>query len=148
LAAERRSPVRDLGHAVTAFIARELLRLDAFERDVLEAASVAGTPFRVAALADALGLDRTGVEELCDRWSRSGRFLRLAPSAEVDARAPALDYEFIHCLHPQVIEELIPPTRRSQLQTRLLAPTGATPKPAASEPAVDDGERPDWAIEP
>jgi hypothetical protein len=116
LDAEIQVATRDAPPSISALIEREVVRLPDFERHVLEAASVAGAEFPVAALATALGVDQVAVEETCLRWSRSGRFLR--QHATCDA-SEGLRCAFIHSLYQQVIGERIAPARRVQLHSRI-----------------------------
>jgi predicted ATPase len=105
--------------SITALVATEILRLSDFERNVLEAASIAGHRFRVAAVANALGVDPLGVEEVCNRWLRIGRFFRAGEVAQTNGRPRELRCEFVHSLYAQVIKDLIPRTRQIQLQARM-----------------------------
>jgi pentatricopeptide repeat protein len=126
LDAEIQAATRDVPPSIGALIEREVVRLSDFERNVLDAASVAGSEFWVAAVASALGLDLWVVEELCLRWSRSGRFLRQQDPPEANQGTGGLHCSFIHSLYQQVIGERIPPARRAQLHARIGAWLEAT----------------------
>jgi DNA-binding winged helix-turn-helix (wHTH) protein/tetratricopeptide (TPR) repeat protein len=116
LEAAIQAATRDAPPSISALIEREIARLPDFERNVLEAASVAGAEFPVTALAAALDVNLVAVEEACLRWSRSGRFLRqhVKGDAGEDLRCA-----FIHSLYQQVIGERIAPARRAQLHARI-----------------------------
>jgi DNA-binding winged helix-turn-helix (wHTH) protein/tetratricopeptide (TPR) repeat protein len=126
LDAEIHAATRDVPPSIGALIEREVMRLSDFDRDVLEVASVAGTEFWVAAVASALELDLVLVEQVCLRWSRSGRFLREQHAGEANRGERGLHCAFIHSLFQQVILERIPPARRAQLHARIGAWLEAT----------------------
>jgi DNA-binding winged helix-turn-helix (wHTH) protein/tetratricopeptide (TPR) repeat protein len=126
LDAEIQAATRDVPPSIGALIEREVVRLSDFERSVLEAASVAGTEFCVSAVASALELDLVIVEEVCLRWSRSGRFLCEQDASEANEGTRGLHCAFIHSLYQQVIGERIPPARRAQLHARIGAWLEAT----------------------
>jgi predicted ATPase/DNA-binding winged helix-turn-helix (wHTH) protein len=129
--------IRDVPPSITTLIQREVLRLTDFERSVLEAASVAGQEFEVSAVAGALEVDLVGVEELCARWSRTGRFVRQQESGEAVEGMPGLRCQFIHSLYQQVIGAGIPPARRARFHARigawLEAASGGNRPPSAAE---------------
>lgn len=111
----------DVPPSVTALLQSEAARLTELEREVLGAASVAGAEFWVPAVAAALELSPVRVEELCVRWARAGRFLRLRERAEAGLRC-----EFIHALYQRVILESVAPARQTQLHGRIAAWLAAT----------------------
>lgn len=117
LDAELQVATRDVPPSISALIERELIRLSDFERSVLEAACVAGAEFDASALSSALDVDPLAVEDVCMRWSRSGRFLRQQETWE--ARTQGLRCSFIHSLYQQVIGKSIPPARRALLHARI-----------------------------
>jgi DNA-binding winged helix-turn-helix (wHTH) protein/predicted ATPase len=96
--------------SIVSLIERDVERLTAFERALLEAASVFGMEFSSAAVAQALNADVLPVEELLARWARQGRFLRVA-----DERAGLLRCRFMHALYRQVIYQGIGPGRAARL---------------------------------
>ncbi|MEY4548922.1 MAG: hypothetical protein RL685_5117 [Pseudomonadota bacterium] len=115
LSAELAAVTQDVPPSVTALMEAEAARLTELERDVLGAASVAGAEFWVAAVAAALQVDPVRVEDLCVRWARAGRFLRLRERSETGL----LRCEFIHALYQRVILESLSPARQTQLHGRI-----------------------------
>ncbi len=85
------------------------------EREVLEAASIAGVQFWSASVAAALGRNREEVEQLCTQLTR--RHGLLAAGEGADATLPDLGarYRFSHALYQQVLYERIETTRRRRL---------------------------------
>ncbi len=74
-------------------------RLDPSQQRVLEAASVAGLEFAIAAIAHALEMPDDDVETCCEALADLGRFLRFAgteawPDGTVQSR-----YSFVHALY-------------------------------------------------
>jgi len=94
-------------------------RLSTEEQRVLEAASVAGVEFSVAAVAaeeeEELGL----VEERCEGLARRGQFLRLAGESEWPDGTVAGRYSFLHALYQHVLYERTTARRRSHLHQRI-----------------------------
>jgi predicted ATPase len=112
--------------SIGALIEGEVERLSELERQVLEAASVAGAEFWVAAVSSVIDVDLATVEEVCRRWSRSGRFLREQAPTDVTTATRGLQCTFIHALYQQVVAERIPPARRARLHSRIGAWLEAT----------------------
>ena len=105
----------DLGipDSLRPVIERQIARLPALERLVLEAASVVGDTFDRAVVAQAVGRDEDVVETAL-RQAGSRRFVR--PSAALPAagrREPPL--EFVHALFRGALYEGIPAGRRAAL---------------------------------
>lgn len=100
-------------------VERELDRLGAFERGVLEAASVAGQQFSVAVVAAALSEDTVAVEEVCMRWARRGQFLRSTGVAEWSDGTIAERCQFRHALYQQIAYAQLGAARQAQLHLRV-----------------------------
>jgi DNA-binding winged helix-turn-helix (wHTH) protein/tetratricopeptide (TPR) repeat protein len=100
-------------------VERELERLSPLERSVLEAASVAGNEFSVAAVAAALSEDTVAVEEVCMRWARRGQFLRSTGVAEWQDGTIAERCRFRHALYQQIAYEQLGAARQAQLHLRI-----------------------------
>ena len=98
--------------SILAMIERETERLSEVEGKVLEVASVVGNEFTTSAVAAALGEDIVGVDELCSRWARHGRFLA---QGRVERENATTSYQFIHALYHQVIYHGIGQARRARL---------------------------------
>ena len=126
----------DLGipDSIRPVIERQIARLSAIERQVLEAASVVGDTFGLAVVADAAELDED-VAESTLRQAASGRFVRTSAGAsgDDDRRSPHL--EFVHTLFRAGLYAGIPRSRRAGLHLRIAtlherasgAQAGATP---------------------
>ena len=100
-------------------IERQLERLTAEERRMLEAAGVAGVEFSTAAVAAGLSETEERVEEWCEGLAAQGRFL-LARGMDLLAGGIATGrYGFIHGLYQQVLYERLAPARRARLHHRI-----------------------------
>ena len=77
---------------------RQLAQLTAVEQAVLEAASVAGTAFAVAAVAAAVERSSEDVEECCAAFARRGQFLHICGSDIWADGTSATRYGFVHAL--------------------------------------------------
>jgi DNA-binding winged helix-turn-helix (wHTH) protein/predicted ATPase len=100
-------------------IEKQLERLTAEERGMLEVAAVAGVEFSTAAAAAGLGETAERVEQWCEGLARQGRFL-LARGIDVLADGTAAErYSFIHGLYQQVLYERLGAARRARLHHRI-----------------------------
>ena len=61
--------------SVRQFIEHRFEQLSSEEQTILEASSVAGDPFSVAAVAAATSLPEETIEARCEAWARAGQFL-------------------------------------------------------------------------
>ena len=95
-------------HNIRQMIERNLERLTAQERTVLETASVAGNEFSAAAVAAALARPLSEVEYCCTRLSRFEQFVRTQGTSEWPDGTVALKARFLHALYRDVLYELIP----------------------------------------
>jgi len=94
-------------------------RLSTDEREVLEAASVAGGAFVANTTAAAANLDPEYFEDLCDGLARRKLMVRAAgvhrfPDGSVSAR-----YEFLHAIYRDVLYGCQPSGRRARLHARI-----------------------------
>lgn len=96
-------------------IERQLDRLDDPDRRLLEVASVAGDPFAIAAIADAMKAPVEPVEERCVALARHGDFLQRERTSELTGAR----YRFVHAFHRQAAYERISEARRRQLHARI-----------------------------
>ncbi|MGH8569638.1 MAG: ATP-binding protein, partial [Gammaproteobacteria bacterium] len=94
-------------------------RLSEEERGVLEAASVAGREFSAALVAAALDTDVLLVEGCCEALARRHLFLCSGKGPARPERRLAERYRFLHALHPQILYERLPVSRRRQLHERV-----------------------------
>lgn len=105
--------------SIRQFIEHRFDQLSVEERAILEAASVAGNPFSVAAVVAATSQPEEKVESCCAAWTREGRFLTadgttIWPDGTVAAR-----YGFRHALFQEVIYTQISPELRAHLHQRI-----------------------------
>lgn len=100
-------------------IEAEVDRLPHFARTLLEAASVAGVEFAVAAVAEATGQDVVQVESSCLGWARKRRLLRVAEEQEWPDGTRTATFSFIHALYQQVLYGRLGVAQRSRLHQRL-----------------------------
>lgn len=119
LAARVEDAAAGVPESLRQMIDKQLERLTADERRMLEVAGVAGMEFSTAAVA--AGLNETGerVEEWCEGLTRQGRFL-LARGMDMLADGTAAGrYRFIHGLYQQVLYERLAAARRARLHHRI-----------------------------
>jgi DNA-binding winged helix-turn-helix (wHTH) protein/predicted ATPase len=114
-------------------------RLGEDERHVLECASIAGEHFSVWAVTHMLEMTPEKIEDVCERLSERGQFIK---SASKLANSADTGYEFRHSLYRQAIYGTISDLRRGRLHRTLghalvERGAGATDKPElASEVAL------------
>jgi DNA-binding winged helix-turn-helix (wHTH) protein/tetratricopeptide (TPR) repeat protein len=106
---------RTVPDSASRMIEKEIERLTRRDRDILEAASVAGLDFSVATVAVALGVDALEVEGACRAWSQRGTFLRPMEDGAHPAGGFSSRAVFIHGLYQQVIYERIGTSRLVQI---------------------------------
>jgi len=82
---------------------------------ILEAASVCGVSFTVALVASAAEASQEEVEEICDRLSRRGHFIRAAGALDLPDGTVTSQYEFVHSLYRDIFYERIARVRRARL---------------------------------
>jgi DNA-binding winged helix-turn-helix (wHTH) protein/tetratricopeptide (TPR) repeat protein len=140
LAVDASELAREVPQSLSRMIEREIDLLADGERGVLEAASVAGVEFSVAAVAAAVERDVGEIERLCASWARRGLFLRVVGSSEWPDGSVALRCAFSHGLYQQVAYERIGVSRIAELHRRiarrLVEAYGAQAPSIASELAV------------
>ncbi|MCE7984358.1 MAG: hypothetical protein DYG89_24555 [Caldilinea sp. CFX5] len=100
-------------------IEQQLNQLPAEEQRILEAASVVGMEFAVAAVASTVTFAEEDVEERCLTLARRGHFLRAEgisdwPDGTVSARL-----SFIHHLYQEVLYNRVPISRRVRLHQQI-----------------------------
>ena len=95
-------------------------RLSPGDRQLLELAAVAGSPFSAAALAAALDKPVDAIESRCEDLRRRGEMLVRGSDAHGwPARTIAGSYAFAHSMYEEAIYEGIPPGRRALLHRRI-----------------------------
>lgn len=111
---------------IDQLIERQLDAVSEDERRVLDAASVAGRVFSVAAVAAALDEGALSVEARTEALAQRRAFLERAGTAELPDGAETARYAFIHSLHENALFRRVPATRRALLHNRLGAFCEAT----------------------
>ncbi len=99
-------------------IAQEIAGLGANEQLVLEAASVAGVEPTAAAVAAALALPVTEVEETLVALARRGQLIAADGTAAWPDGTRTARFAFIHALYQSLLYERVPPARRRELHER------------------------------
>src|SRR5262249_55299274 len=82
------------------------------ERQVLDAAAVAGVEFWAGAVAATLGESAATIEDRCDGLSDRQLFLRRCAMPGPGRDATPACYRFLHGLYREVLYARIPPSRR------------------------------------
>jgi len=104
---------------IRQLLERQIERLDAADRQVLEVASAIGATFTSAAVAAALDDDSERIEERCEAFARRGQLLRSMGVADGPDGAPTGRYGFTHALHQRTLHDAIAAGRRSRLHALL-----------------------------
>src|SRR6266536_2112332 len=105
----------DIPDSVRELIEQMLSQLDPADRELLEAASVAGQRFSAASVAAPLDLDTAQVEARCDALARSSRFLESHGEDSWPDGTIASCFAFSHDLQREVVYDRLPAARRAQL---------------------------------
>jgi predicted ATPase/DNA-binding winged helix-turn-helix (wHTH) protein len=100
-------------------IEQQLERCTPDEQVLLEAASVAGSPFTTAAIAAGVAQPEDRVDRQCALWARQGRFVHAGetetwPDGTVTAR-----YRFVHALYREVVYRRVAAGQRVHLHRRI-----------------------------
>jgi DNA-binding winged helix-turn-helix (wHTH) protein/tetratricopeptide (TPR) repeat protein len=108
-----------LPESLRQLVERRVLRLTDDAQRVVEAGAVAGDPFAAAAVAAALEVDTSAIEEACLQIVQAGGLLRAAPSVRWPDGTESAGFAFVHALHAQGCRERVPPARRAAWQQRI-----------------------------
>ena len=100
-------------------IDHQLERLSEEERQMLEAASVAGLEFSANWVATAIDTDVLEVEGCCEALARRHLFLCAPKDPGRPNRRLTERYRFLHTLYPQILFQGLPAARRRQLHRRV-----------------------------
>jgi DNA-binding winged helix-turn-helix (wHTH) protein/tetratricopeptide (TPR) repeat protein len=98
---------------VMQMIDRQMDRLSAEEKAILESASVCGVESRPDWIASVMGADPIDVEEKCESLVRRKLFLKAADETAIESTVSR--YVFIHSLYREAFFRLVAPRRRRQL---------------------------------
>jgi DNA-binding winged helix-turn-helix (wHTH) protein/predicted ATPase len=111
----------DLGvpNTLRQMIERQLDRLPAATRRMLEAASAVGAEFSAAAVAAALEEREEQVDEWCEELAGREWLLRPCGVDAVATGTVAGRYAFLHALYRQVLYDQLPATRRARFHRRI-----------------------------
>ncbi|HEY1309068.1 MAG TPA: AAA family ATPase [Vicinamibacterales bacterium] len=104
---------------VRQLIERQIDRLSADERRVLEGASVVGMECSSAAIAAGLEETSDWVDQQCEALVRRHQFLSPARIVELPDGTITARYKFTHILYLEVPYRLLPAMRRSQIHRRI-----------------------------
>ena len=105
--------------SVVQMIEHNLERLNRDEQAMLEAASVAGAEFPVAAVAAMLEHPISEIEACFTRLSRQQQFIQSHGIGEWPDGTVAAQFQFLHGLYRDVLYERVPPGRRLVLHRRI-----------------------------
>lgn len=126
----------------------QLATLGSDERELLEAASVAGDPFAVQALAPALEIEVAEVERRCERLARWGYFIEDRGVIRWPDGTSGGRFGFQHVAFQQLTRSGISPIRRRELHSRiadrLVTGYAAAADLPAAEIAAHYEEAADW----
>jgi predicted ATPase len=101
--------------SVQEMIGRQIARLREEQRQVLEAGSVMGNEFAVAAVATALKGEEEVLEERCEELEHTARFLQEAGITEWPDGTLSGQYRFRHALYQNVLYQRLSEARRVRL---------------------------------
>jgi DNA-binding winged helix-turn-helix (wHTH) protein/tetratricopeptide (TPR) repeat protein len=118
-------------------IEKQVDRLSAEERGVLEAASVAGLEFSALAVAAGLGGEVARSDAACEDLARRGLFLRPTGVARLPDGTVTSRYGFLHPLYQSVLYQSVPLARRLRLHQRIGERGSAVYGDRASEIAAE-----------
>jgi DNA-binding winged helix-turn-helix (wHTH) protein/predicted ATPase len=104
---------------IRQLIGKQIDRLKAEERRLLQAASIAGFEFSAAAVAAAVGVSVAEVEERCEVLAQQQRFLRPAGYTEWPDGTQSARYRFHHALYQYLWNERVTPHQRPQLHQKI-----------------------------
>ncbi|MCE3284531.1 MAG: transcriptional regulator, putative ATPase, winged helix family [Steroidobacteraceae bacterium] len=99
---------------VAAIIDHYVARLSADQRQLLTAAAICGSEFRISTVADVLGREAATVESACEELARERLWLA-PPHSQTDGGRLAPPYAFSHALFRHVLYEGTPPLARARL---------------------------------
>jgi predicted ATPase len=111
--------ITEVPESIRHLVARQRERLQPDEQQVLEAASVAGMEFSVAAVAAALETEVVAVGEQCARLGERQQFLRSAGIAEWSDGTVAARYGFVHALYQHLWYERVSIEKQQQWHLRV-----------------------------
>jgi predicted ATPase len=106
---------RELPESVRGMIEHKIAQLSEDDRKLLVAASVQGSEFDSAVVAQALQLDAGDVEEQLEKLERVFAFVKLVRESEFPNRTLTLKYRFVHLLYQNELYATLRATRRATM---------------------------------
>jgi predicted ATPase len=100
-------------------IEQQVEQLSATVQQVLEAASVAGMACTMAAVAAALDVEESAVDDVCATLARQGQFLGTSGQERWPDGTLTACYRFLHSLYRDVLYHRMPLGRRQRLHQRI-----------------------------
>ena len=100
-------------------IERQLETLTPDDRQALEAASVMGAQFSIAAVATALQTDADALDDRCEGLAWTGHFVQAAGVEEWPDGTISGRYRFVHALYRDVLYDRVAAARRVRLHRRI-----------------------------
>ncbi len=123
--------------SLSQLIDQQLVNLRPGERDLLQTAALAGSPFPSAAIAYALGEPEEVIEALCEHLARQGRIVRHSGDARWPDGTVSATFEFRHELYREALYQCVASARRARLHRalgeRLEQAYGDDPGPVAGQ---------------
>lgn len=116
--AEAMSPT-EMPRDLRDMINRQIDRLSADNRQLLEVASAAGAEFSAAVVAGAMGVDILQVERAFEALAREGHILTTAEASEWPDGTFSGSYSFQHALYQDALYQRLAPGQRAQTHRRL-----------------------------
>jgi predicted ATPase len=104
--------VREVPESLRHLIEQQLAQLPSTDRELLEAASVAGAEFSATAVAVSIGDTEEAVEARCDALARRGQLLRALRVIDWPDGTVSAQYAFIHTLVQERLYARVPVSRR------------------------------------
>ena len=104
--------VRGVPESLRHLIEQQLEQLPCTDRELLEAASVAGAEFSATAVAVSIDNVEEAVEARCDALARRGQFLRPLSVTDWPDGTVSAQYAFMHTLFQEILYERVPVSRR------------------------------------
>jgi DNA-binding winged helix-turn-helix (wHTH) protein/predicted ATPase len=129
-----------LPETLRQLLERQVEQLAVEDQRLLEAASVAGAEFAVAAAAAAMHWSVEEVEERCAALARHGQFVRVCGTDAWPDGTVATRYGFLHALYREVLYERVPVGRRVRWHQQIGHRLEAGYEPQARELAAELAE--------
>jgi DNA-binding winged helix-turn-helix (wHTH) protein/predicted ATPase len=140
LAGRLEAAVRGVPESLQQLMEQQFAQLSSAEQVLLEAASVAGQEFAVAAVAEAVAQAVDTVEDHCAALARQGQFLRAGGTDVWPDGTVAARYGFVHDLYRETLYARVPVGRRVRWHRQIGRRLEAGYAPWARERATELAE--------